>query len=53
MSKNINGEVFKTGIFFQNELSFSIEKECLSLRYGFGIPSDKSKRTFRMNQSDR
>ena len=35
------------------ELSKSLyRKECLSLRYGFGIPSDKSERPHRMYQSD-
>ena len=38
--------------FFELSKS-SYRKECLSLRYGFGIPSDKSKRTYRMYQSDR
>ena len=27
-------------------------KECLSLRYGFGIPSGKSERTYWINRSD-
>ena len=38
---------------FWDWANICIEKECLSLRYGFGIPSDKSERTFRMNRSDR
>ena len=36
------------------ELSKSLyRKECLSLRYGFGIPSGKSERPHRMYQCDR
>ena len=35
------------------ELSKSLyRKECLSLRYGFGIPSGKSERTYWINRSD-
>ena len=42
----------KVQIYFGLSKFFG-EKECLSIRYGFGIPSGKSERTYRMERSDR